>query len=386
MLVGPVTSSSQETWQQRVILASQSYILSEDDSPGDSGHSDDDFVELFGSLIDNSSHQCPSVCIPCPDDQPLWYLVLRWLKMLLLKIARSYHAKPLILVIAPLVVGISVGYWLGARKEPASKNSMNYQSSTGRLFTSLCWKLRDLIALVCFRTGAWWALGSEDSSVTPNISEYKLESCTAEKCPVATSGKSKKFVEKEDRVRENLKSEVGTLRESGVHVTQVPRHVAVIMDGNRRYGKAKYGNISKGHWDGSSKLVEFAKWCIAEQVSVLTVYAFSTENWNRDPAEVTALMAIFSKYCDELRVEALKRNIRIMVLSTDTRRVSKSKRREVGETTPTIYSNVSHPNWIHRCCVLLPVDTSSCQGWPFAYDGRYKALHWPDHEYLPELR
>lgn len=94
------------------------------------------------------------------------------------------------------------------------------------------------------------------------------------------------------------------------------------MDGNRRYGRAKYGDVSRGHWDGSSKLVEFAKWCVAEEISVLTVYAFSTENWNREPSEIRALMTIFSEYCDELRVEALKRNIRIHVLSTDTSRVS----------------------------------------------------------------
>ena len=99
-------------------------------------------------------------------------------------------------------------------------------------------------------------------------------------------------------------------------------HLGIIMDGNRRYGKMKYGNASQGHWDGSSKLVEFAKWCIAENISFLTVYAFSTENWNRDPAEVSALMAIFSKYCDELREEALQRNIKVLVLSTESQKVS----------------------------------------------------------------
>jgi undecaprenyl pyrophosphate synthase len=131
--------------------------------------------------------------------------------------------------------------------------------------------------------------------------------------------------EKEVQVRANLNSEDGMECESGVDPSRVPRHVAVIMDGNRRYGKAKYGSVSKGHWDGSSKLVEFAKWCIAEHISVLTVYAFSTENWTRDPSEVASLMAIFAKYSDELRVEAVKRNIRIHVLSTDSTRVSFGK-------------------------------------------------------------
>ena len=51
-------------------------------------------------------------------------------------------------------------------------------------------------------------------------------------------------------------------------------------------------------------------------VEMLTVYAFSTENWNRDPYEVTTLMTIFSKYADSFKTEALSRNVRVRVLST----------------------------------------------------------------------
>ena len=56
-------------------------------------------------------------------------------------------------------------------------------------------------------------------------------------------------------------------------------------------------------------------------MKVLTVYAFSTENWDRDPDEVAALMAKFVRYCDELREEALVRGIRLRVLSTETDRI-----------------------------------------------------------------
>lgn len=79
--------------------------------------------------------------------------------------------------------------------------------------------------------------------------------------------------------------------------------------------------LLQGHWAGSKKLVEFAKWCLAEKIEVLTVYAFSTENWLRDPAEVSTLMDIFTKYCDELRIEAVERGIKIQVLSTETEKV-----------------------------------------------------------------
>jgi undecaprenyl diphosphate synthase len=93
------------------------------------------------------------------------------------------------------------------------------------------------------------------------------------------------------------------------------------MDGNRRYGNSKYGNATRGHWDGSKTLIEFSKWCIAEGIQTLTVYAFSTENWDREEAEVSALMAIFCKYCEELRVEAIQRGIRICVLTTEEEKI-----------------------------------------------------------------
>jgi len=98
--------------------------------------------------------------------------------------------------------------------------------------------------------------------------------------------------------------------------------LSVIMDGNRRYGRSKYGSITRGHWDGSKTLVDFSKWCLAEGIKVVTVYAFSTENWNRGASEVSALMNIFCKYCDELRVEAVENGIRLQVLSTETDQVS----------------------------------------------------------------
>lgn len=54
-------------------------------------------------------------------------------------------------------------------------------------------------------------------------------------------------------------------------------------------------------------------------VEILTVYAFSTENWNRDPNEVAILMGIFAKYAENFKKEALSRNVRVKVLSTGMR-------------------------------------------------------------------
>eukprot|EP00977_Amphora_coffeiformis_P000299 scaffold83_cov181-Amphora_coffeaeformis.AAC.26 len=128
---------------------------------------------------------------------------------------------------------------------------------------------------------------------------------------------AEQLVSREDLARRDLNSDRDTLCESGISDTNLPRHIAFIMDGNRRYGRTVYGNRVAGHWDGSRKVLDVAKWCIAEKIPHATVYAFSTENWKRDPAEVASLMEIFAKYCEELRTESLQRNIRVRILSTN---------------------------------------------------------------------
>ena len=115
--------------------------------------------------------------------------------------------------------------------------------------------------------------------------------------------------------------------ESGVDRAIIPKHVAVIMDGNRRYGKRVYGSATQGHWQGSRKVVDFAKWCIVEGIEVLTVYAFSTENWSRDSSEISALMSIFIQYCDDIRTEALQNGIQVKILSTDETQLPQNVKR-----------------------------------------------------------
>ena len=74
----------------------------------------------------------------------------------------------------------------------------------------------------------------------------------------------------------------------------VPRHVAIIMDGNRRYAREvlKVENTNKGHEMGKDKLEEVLNWCIKAKVKVLTVYAFSTENFSREEEEVDFLLKL----------------------------------------------------------------------------------------------
>lgn len=99
------------------------------------------------------------------------------------------------------------------------------------------------------------------------------------------------------------------------------RHIAVIMDGNRRFGREKFSDALQGHWEGGKKLSDFTRWCIKRKIEVLTVYAFSTENWKRDPAEVSTLMRIFCKYADEMRRQAGEQGVRVRFLSTSPERL-----------------------------------------------------------------
>jgi tritrans,polycis-undecaprenyl-diphosphate synthase [geranylgeranyl-diphosphate specific] len=74
-----------------------------------------------------------------------------------------------------------------------------------------------------------------------------------------------------------------------------PKHIAVIMDGNRRFAEELSLKSIEGHIRGRGKLEEVLEWCMETGVKVLTVYAFSTENFNREEDEIKTLMEVFAK-------------------------------------------------------------------------------------------
>lgn len=97
----------------------------------------------------------------------------------------------------------------------------------------------------------------------------------------------------------------------------LPQHIAIIMDGNRRYGKEMYGDAGRGHAEGGRTLSRVIDFCLEFHVQALTVYAFSTENWNREQAEIDLLMDIFVTQADEILHEAKSRNVQVKILSSD---------------------------------------------------------------------
>jgi len=73
----------------------------------------------------------------------------------------------------------------------------------------------------------------------------------------------------------------------------IPKHIAVIMDGNRRFARKLGIGISRGHSKGKDKLEEILDWCLELDIEYITVYALSTENFTREAGELDGLMALY---------------------------------------------------------------------------------------------
>lgn len=93
----------------------------------------------------------------------------------------------------------------------------------------------------------------------------------------------------------------------------VPEHVAIMMDGNGRWGKNRGLSRSEGHYAGVKAMENVIDACIDYRIKVLTLYAFSTENWSRPKDEVAYLMYLPIKFFHQKLPEFMKRNIKITV-------------------------------------------------------------------------
>lgn len=94
----------------------------------------------------------------------------------------------------------------------------------------------------------------------------------------------------------------------------MPEHIAIIMDGNRRWAKEKNVNTKLGHKEGAENLKRIAKYANKIGIKYLTVYAFSTENWKRTKEEVGALMLLLQKYVEEFLKDDSLENIKVKVI------------------------------------------------------------------------
>ena len=95
---------------------------------------------------------------------------------------------------------------------------------------------------------------------------------------------------------------------------KVPQHVAIILDGNGRWAKAKGMPRNYGHAQGSKNVERICEEAWRMGIKYLTVYAFSTENWNRPKDEVDALMKLLRNYMKTCHKTATKNDMKVRVI------------------------------------------------------------------------
>ncbi len=105
----------------------------------------------------------------------------------------------------------------------------------------------------------------------------------------------------------------------------IPRHIAIIMDGNGRWAKERGLPRREGHRAGAESVREVADTCIELGVEYLTLYAFSSENWNRPESEVKALMALLDRFLSEKAKDLKKQNIRLLAIGQLDRLPAKTR-------------------------------------------------------------
>ena len=99
---------------------------------------------------------------------------------------------------------------------------------------------------------------------------------------------------------------------------RLPRHVAIIMDGNGRWAKKNKLKVAMGHRQGTEALREIIRDSSDLGIEALSLYAFSTENWGRSPTEVAALMSLILEFFRSEIDELDEKNVRITILGDKT--------------------------------------------------------------------
>ncbi len=110
-----------------------------------------------------------------------------------------------------------------------------------------------------------------------------------------------------------------------------PNHIGVIMDGNRRWARERDMIPWEGHWEGADKVEEFLEWCLELGIKTITLFSFSTENFNRDQQEISELFKLFE-------------NVLERVLNSDTIHDNRVRIRAIGriETLPDTMQELIH--------------------------------------------
>ena len=99
-----------------------------------------------------------------------------------------------------------------------------------------------------------------------------------------------------------------------MQASNLPVHIAIIMDGNRRWARQRNLDVKTGHKEGAKTLENIVRYAKKVGIKYITVYAFSTENWKRSEEEVGALMLLLQAYLDSYAKRADTEGIKVKVL------------------------------------------------------------------------
>lgn len=109
--------------------------------------------------------------------------------------------------------------------------------------------------------------------------------------------------------------------------SRLPRHVAVIMDGNGRWATSRGLDRSQGHVEGVNTVRRITETASELGIGYLTLYTFSTENWNRPKAEVDALMHLIVIAIERETPDLIKNNVRLAMIGDITRLPDEARER-----------------------------------------------------------
>lgn len=118
----------------------------------------------------------------------------------------------------------------------------------------------------------------------------------------------------------------------------IPKHVAVIMDGNGRWAKKRLLPRIAGHKAGAKSVSRLIENCLKHKVQALTLFAFSTENWSRPPKEVDSLMSLFMEHLKSQLKVFQKHHIRLRVIG-NRQLFSKELQQQISETEAATIQN-----------------------------------------------
>ena len=119
---------------------------------------------------------------------------------------------------------------------------------------------------------------------------------------------------------------------------RLPKHVAIVMDGNGRWAEKRNKPRLHGHREGASSVREIVEVAAEIGIEVLTLYAFSSENWRRPEHEVTGLMTILKNYLESELTRMLKNNIRLSCIG-DLKKIPEGVRQSLLSTMEKTKNN-----------------------------------------------